>query len=248
MSASPAGGPAVLAVNKPKGPTSFEMVRRLKRALGPARPRKVGHFGSLDPFARGVVLLGWGGAMKFNEAVQERCPKTYVATGLFGTGSPTGDTDCPGDALSRVPADRALALGADELESLFRRRFLGVRPQRPHPWSASKHRGRPLHQWAREGVRVEKPPVPRTVHSIDVLRWDPPRLAFRTTVGSGTFIRVLFEDLALELGTRGVLEELTRTAVGPCRIEDALDGDRIQEAQVLARALPPEALLAQAGR
>ena len=85
--------PGLVIVNKPVGPTSFDVVRTFKRTFSQNNIKKVGHFGSLDPFAEGVLLVGFNGAMKFNGMVQENFYKTYVATGVFGLSTPTGDME-----------------------------------------------------------------------------------------------------------------------------------------------------------
>ena len=226
------------------GPTSFDVVRAFKGAFVRYRLKKVGHFGSLDPFAEGVVLVGFNGAMKFNRTLQERFSKTYVAEGIFGLATPTGDTDCPEEQRLSVDTGRLATMEAAQVESLFREGFLGTYLQAPHRYSAAKHRGRPLYHYARKGTPVDKPPVERSVKSLSVLRWDFPRLVFRAEVGSGTYIRGLFEDFARSLDTRGALSRLVRTAVGPLRLEDAVPMDGLDPSRLADYSRSPEELFA----
>ena len=125
------GRPGVVVVHKPVGPTTFDMVRLFKRTFAHCNIKKIGHFGSLDPFAEGVVLIGFNGAMKLNGALQERFSKTYVATGIFGLATPTGDTDCPEGRMERVDAGRVQGMDRDGIESFFRDGFLGAYLQAP---------------------------------------------------------------------------------------------------------------------
>ena len=95
------------------------------------------------------------------------------------------------------------ARGSQELESFLRGHFLGEYHQSPHPFSAAKHQGDPLYKYARKGIIIKRPPVKRIIASLNLMVWDYPRLVFEVTVSSGTYIRVLFEDFAEKLGTRG---------------------------------------------
>lgn len=205
----PVYGPFYFNINKPKDMTSFDVIRKLQRNL-PFAIGKIGHFGTLDPFAQGVLLIGIGPATRLNQWSQD-LPKEYIATGIFGKKSPTGDltveedqvyTDTSYSQLDRADVEKAL------------KSFVGKYQQVPHQYSATKFEGKALYEWARQGVEIVKDPVEREIYDIELLEYDGTLATFRVSVSSGTYIRVLFEDLAAKLGTCGVLKDLIRTKVG----------------------------------
>ena len=233
--------PRILPAYKPPGITSFSMIRSFKKIYG-NECRKVGHFGSLDPFAEGLLLIGFNGAMKFNNFLQETFSKTYVATGIFGRFSPTGDGSDT-ESISKVHCPPLIKkLGQEELEQFCRSHFLGSYNQAPHHYSAAKHKGRPLYQYAREGIMIDKPPVKRFIYDIHVLRWNYPELIFQIIVSSGTYIRGLFEDICKKLDTKGILSHLKRTAIGPCRLDEAVSKETWNRETLKAHCLSPKAL------
>ncbi|WP_412473262.1 tRNA pseudouridine(55) synthase TruB [Halobacteriovorax sp. YZS-1-1] len=201
----PIFGPFFFKVDKPKGITSFDVIRQFKRKL-PKNIGKIGHFGTLDPFATGLMVIGIGPATRLNQYTQVST-KEYIASGRLGFLSPTGDFDTEDGTMERVEIPPLSYENVKEaLES-----FVGPYMQSPPAFSATKHEGKPLHEWAREGIIIEKPPVERHIHDIELLSFEGDTVIFRVSVSSGTYIRVLFDDLAIKLGTRGALEELRRT-------------------------------------
>ncbi len=214
-------GPRILPTYKPPGITSFSMIRSFKKIYG-NEYKKVGHFGSLDPFAEGLLLIGLNGAMKFYGLLQKTFPKTYVATGIVGLSSPTGDGSDP-ENISKIHCPPSVRqLGREELNHFCRSHFLGSYNQAPHYFSAAKYKGKPLYQYAREGIMIDKPPVKRFIYDMTILYWSYPELTFQVRVSSGTYIRGLFEDLCEKLETKGILSRLKRTAIGPCRLKEAV--------------------------
>lgn len=202
-----------LVVDKPAGVTSHDVVSVL-RAL--AMTRRVGHTGTLDPFATGVLPIALGGATKLIQFLDER-EKVYVATVELGSATETGDATGPVCAEAPVPPLEPARLDA-ALAGLT-----GALMQKPHAYSAVKVAGRRLYEYARAGEAVDIQARPITVHGWEVLAIEPARLRLRVRCGRGTYVRVLAEDLGLALGTRGHLSALRREQSGPFRLGEAVD-------------------------
>ncbi len=202
-------------VDKPAGWTSHDVVARSRRLLG---TRKVGHSGTLDPDATGVLLLGVGKATRLLRFTNH-LPKTY--TGTFVLGVETDTLDAAGEVtathdMSAVTSDEVLAAVPP---------FVGDIEQIPPMVSAVKVDGKRLHQLAREGKEVERKPRPVTVHRFEVAPVADDRLsyAFEIECSSGTYVRSLVADLGHALGGGAHLTTLRRTAIGPFRV----DGDAV---------------------
>jgi tRNA pseudouridine55 synthase len=212
-------GPLLLNINKPVGPTSSDVTSHFKRNLPKGQVKKIGHLGTLDPFADGVLLIGLNGGARFADPVHEFLPKTYRATGKWGTSTTTGD-------LSGEIKDESAArpsLKVRELELLWQQKFLKEEYwQAPPSFSAAKHQGKALYQWAREGVLIEKPAVKREIFSIEIIELTEDSLVFECQVGSGTYIRTLFEDMAQLIGCHGHLTKLSRLAIGGAVVGEAI--------------------------
>lgn len=203
--------------------TSFEVVRYFKRNLKQDYG-KIGHFGTLDPFASGVMLIAVAGASRLNDLVHEYLPKTYLAVGKLGVETETGDcTVAPKQIDEGFYLTSAIAqFDKDFIEKEIRAKFLGEYFQSPHSYSASKFEGKPLHEWAREGVLITKEKVRREIYGLDVIKYEFPYLSIRAEVSSGTFIRTLFSDIANHLGTIGTLVSLVRESIGNIHFKNAL--------------------------
>lgn len=215
--------PLIFNVFKPPRAGSFDVVRHFKRNL-PRDYGKIGHFGTLDPFACGVLLVGVGGAARLNDLVHAQLPKTYLAVGKLGKETDTGDYE--GTLMqsddSTYLRDTIGSFDRSFIQARLRDRFVGDYWQAPPAFSAAKHEGRPLHAWARDGVIIQKEKVLRQVYSIDVVRWCFPYLSLRVVVGSGTYIRTLFSEGANALGTIGHLIALQRESIGPINWKTSL--------------------------
>jgi tRNA pseudouridine55 synthase len=216
----------ILNVNKPPGWTSRDAVNRIDRLC---RGSKVGHAGTLDPLATGVLVICVGQATRLIEYVQ-KMRKRYRATFLLGRSSDTDDTE----ADVRVVADAAIP-SRIEIDAVLQR-FVGLISQRPPAHSAIKVQGRRAYQLARLGVAVELAPRVVEIHSLRVFRYDYPALDLDIECGSGTYVRALGRDLAAELGTTAVMSALERTAVGAFRVEDAVELDELS-AETVAKYL-----------
>jgi tRNA pseudouridine55 synthase len=215
--------PLVFNIFKPARITSYDVVRHFKRHL-PIGFGKIGHFGTLDPFASGVLMVGICGAARLNDFIHEFLPKTYLAVGKMGIETPTGDY-----TSEIIQKDESLYLtreiasfSAKFIEEKLQEKFLGDYLQAPHKYSASKFMGKNLHEWAREGIEVKKEPVLRHVYKINVVKYQFPYLSIRVEVSSGTYVRTLFTDMCNYLGTLGSLIALVRESVGPVHFKTAL--------------------------
>lgn len=216
----PLFGPLFFMVHKSSGMTSFDIIRIFKKKLS-KRIGKIGHFGTLDPFADGLMIVGIGGATRLNDFSQNYS-KEYIATGKLGLKSETGDITAAEDQFEVDPNFKK------QKEDVIREvlsSFQGSYMQAPHKYSAAKFEGKNLYEWAREGVSISKPEVERHIHEIELLETDGEVIKFRVKCSSGTFIRVLFEDIAKKLGTLGHLIALTRSEIGHINVKDSFDLD-----------------------
>lgn len=215
--------PLVFNIFKPARITSYDVVRHFKRNL-PQGFGKIGHFGTLDPFASGVLMIGVSGAARLNDFVHDFLPKTYLAVGKLGIETPTGDytSEITQKDESLYLRREIAALPVSFIEEKLREKFLGNYWQAPHKYSASKFQGKNLHEWAREGVEIKKEPVLRYVHNIHVVKYAFPYLSVRVEVSSGTYVRTLFSDMCNYLGTIGSLIALVREKVGNVGFQAAL--------------------------
>lgn len=206
--------PTVFNVYKPKGPSSGEVLNHFKRHL-PRGYGKIGHFGTLDPFAQGILLIGIAGAQRLNDFIHQQCPKTYVARGRVGLQTDTGDE------LGQVIKQSDQRFTLDQLK-LLESSFKGSYWQVPPAFSALKHEGKPLYEYARQGVMIEKEPVERRIFDLKIQDLTQDIVTFEVSVSSGTYVRTLFEDLMCKMGTVGHLIDLTRTRIGPVSVESSL--------------------------
>ena len=192
-------------VDKPAGWTSHDVVAKFRSLI---KLRQIGHTGTLDPMATGVLLLCVGAATKMARFLVG-LEKEYHGVMRLGASSDT--LDAQGNISTRVGR---VETSPEELEEIFRR-FTGELQQIPPMYSAVKHRGQPLHRLARRGQSVERQPRTVTIRSLHLDRYQPPRAAFRVVCTSGTYVRVLAADIGDALGTGAYLESLRRQRVGP---------------------------------
>jgi tRNA pseudouridine55 synthase len=232
----------VLVVAKPSGPTSHDVVALVRRL---AQTRRIGHGGTLDPFASGVLPLFLGGATRLVE-YHLRDDKSYRATVCFGATSTTDDLDGELTPVDAPPPGRDAAVTA--LEG-----FLGEQLQRPPIYSAIQVGGRRAYQMARAGEAPELPPRRVEIKSLELVEWDDadpgrPIAVVDVTCTAGTYVRALARDLGEGLGTGAYLGALTRTASGPFALDGAHSLDTIRAraaadgpAGIRALLLPPDA-------
>ncbi len=218
----------LLNLNKPPGLTSRAVVNRVQHLV---RPEKVGHAGTLDPLATGVLLVCIGQATRLVEFLHQ-LPKQYDGTFLLGCRSETDDTE------GTVVELRGTARPTEcEIEAVLPQ-LIGDITQRPPAYSAIKVQGRRAYQLAREGVNVKLPERQVRVDRIEVVEYAYPHLRLAITCGSGTYIRSLGRDIAELLGTGAVMAQLCRTAIGTFRVSDACSLDQLDSEQIEQRLVP----------
>jgi len=227
----------LLLVRKPSGPTSHDVVARLRKVLG---QKKIGHFGTLDPLATGLLLAAAGKATRFFP-YYSKLDKSYEGRIRLGFATDTYDREGrpTSPETDRLP-------GSDALRTAMKS-FEGQILQRPPVYSAKKLEGKPLYAYARRGKAVEPTPVPVAISAFELRSYDPPFLDFRADCGSGTYIRSLAHDLGAALGCGGHLTELVRTRVGDFSLAAALSLEEIGDLHARGDAAvflrPLEALL-----
>lgn len=207
----------VLNVDKPKGWTSHDVVACIRRLSG---ERRVGHTGTLDPLATGVLLLCIGTATRLAEYLVSGT-KSYTAAIRLGVETDTFDAD------GRVVRCSAIGdLGIADLEQELQR-FVGRIDQVAPMYSAVKHRGIPLHRLAREGITVERAPRQVEIHRIRIVAWRSPELILEIDCSKGTYVRSLAHDLGVSLGVGAHLANLVRTASGRFHLKHAATMDEL---------------------
>lgn len=228
----------VLPVEKGPGVTSFQVVAHLRRIL---RAQKIGHGGTLDPDATGVLPMLIGEATKLSPYLTE-LDKEYLATVRLGIATETQDMS--GAVLQTRPVPD---FDAATIEAALGR-FVGVIDQVPPMYSALHRGGRRLYELAREGQTVEREPRPVTIHAITLEALALPELTIRVRCGKGTYIRTLAADLGAALSCGGALAVLIRTRVGPYALADAVSWAEVREARhgapLWTRLLPCDSALA----
>lgn len=217
-------GPTVFNIYKPIDKSSHDIVRYFKKNL-PTGYGKIGHFGTLDPFAEGILMIGVNGAQRLNNYVHDFLPKTYQAVGILGLETPTGDLTVQPSQVdqSEYLNTQIKNLTKEFIEEKIKEKFLGEYWQAPHVFSAAKYEGKPLHEWAREGIAIKKEAKKRFIYSLKVIEYNFPELQIEAKVSSGTYIRTLFSDIANFIGTLGALKKLVRTEIGKIKSDDSLD-------------------------
>ena len=218
----------VLLIDKEPGPTSHDVVERARRVL---RTRKIGHTGTLDPFAGGLLVLCVGRATRLSEYFHLP-EKRYEAK--LRLGIETASHDPEGEIVAESGAWRSLTL--DRVGDVLRG-FEGTLDQRPPAFSAKRLSGRRAHDLARQGAKVELPPSRITIHALTILRFDPPELWLAARVSTGTYMRSLARDLGRELGCGAHLTALRRTGIADLAAADGIPDVRLCEEGVTAERI-----------
>lgn len=203
----------VLNINKPAGWTSFDVVKKVRCQLG---IRKVGHAGTLDPFATGVLLICTGRATKRVEKLMN-LDKEYIACIEFG--KVTDTFDCTGTVLTKRDASH---LTLEDVKSACEE-FQGEIFQTPPMFSAVKVKGERLYNLARKGVVVPRKARKICVYDFEILNYENPFLRLKVVCSRGTYIRAIANDMGEMLGCGGFLKELTRTRIGNYCVEESLE-------------------------
>ena len=201
----------IININKPTGWTSFDVVKKVR---GIIKEKKVGHAGTLDPFAKGVLVLGTGPDTKKLTNIAT-AKKTYRANLNLGKATDTLDLDGKISAEAVVPE-----LTKETIASVLAS-FIGTKEQIPPMYSAKHVNGQRLYKLARKNKTIERDPVMISIDQISLLDYTEPVITFEVTCSKGTYVRVLGADIAEKLGTVGHLTALTRIKVGKYNIADA---------------------------
>jgi tRNA pseudouridine55 synthase len=215
-----AGTEGFLVVDKPHGITSNQVVGKVKKATG---IKKVGHAGTLDPMATGVLVLALGKVTRLVRYIQDQA-KEYVATALFGVATDTLDAE--GAVLTREPMD----FEERDIEAIVPR-FVGTISQIPPMVSALKRDGKRLYELAREGQVIDREARQVEVHDLEILSVGAPpypEVEFRVVCGKGTYVRSLADDMAAVLGGQAHLIALRRTKIGSFGVRDSVTVDDLQ--------------------
>jgi tRNA pseudouridine55 synthase len=216
----------LLLIDKPSGATSHDVVDMVRRALG---TRKVGHAGTLDPMATGLLIVGVGRATRLLRFLGD-LPKTYEGAARLGVETTTLDAD--GD----VTAERPVTAGKDDVARAMAV-LEGDSAQKPPAFSAVKVGGRKLYEAARQGEQLEAAPRPIHVDAFELLTMREVDVDFRVTCSSGTYVRVLLADVGDALGCGAHLTRLRRVSIGPFVVDDAVPPGAPGTPLPLARAV-----------
>lgn len=204
-----------LLINKPKDWTSFDVVAKIRNTI---RIKKIGHAGTLDPLASGLLILAIGKATKKIDSMQA-IDKNYIATIKLGNTTKTYDLESeeenPKD-ISKISVDNVRRV----IET-----FKGVIKQTPPLYSAKKINGQRMYVYARKNEEVEIPEIEITINQIDILEYQPPFLKLDINCSKGTYIRTIANDVGVKLGCGAYLSELVRDSIGEYKLENAVELD-----------------------
>lgn len=203
----------IVGINKPVGPTSHDIIYQVRRIT---HVKRVGHAGTLDPAAAGVLVVAIGREFTKQLGTITDHDKEYVATVRLGATSSTDDSE--GKIQDTSNKKQVKREEVNEVVS----KFVGTIMQVPPAYSAIKMNGKKAYDLARKGVEVNMEPREVTIHSIEVMSFTYPELVIKVHCGKGVYIRSLARDIGIALGTGGYMSALTRTRVGDFRIEDSM--------------------------
>jgi tRNA pseudouridine55 synthase len=218
----------ILLVDKPQGITSHDVVDVLRKATG---IRRIGHTGTLDPRATGLLVLCLGQATRLSQYLSG-LDKTYEGAMRLGIASSSHDLD--GEIIREVPVDDDMSL--EKIQQACNA-FIGAIQQVPPMVSAIKIGGKRLYKLARQGQEVERPARPVTIQDFTITCWEPPDAALRIACSSGAYVRTLCDDVGRKLGCGAVLAKLRRTRVGGYSLEDAAPLEALNTPDSVAQRL-----------
>ena len=210
----------ILNINKPAGKTSFGIVAIIKRLTG---ERHVGHAGTLDPIATGVLPICLGQAARMSAFIMET-PKTYIAEVLLGIS--TDSYDAKGTTLQETNPSY---VAKEQVEALLPS-LIGTILQKPPAYSALKRQGKRFYELARAGINVKPDAREVRVYRLELLEWKPPRFVIEVECGKGTYIRSIAHDIGQSLGCGAHIAALRRTRYGPFDIEDSISLPQLEDA------------------
>ena len=209
----------IININKPVDWSSFDVVKKIRNIT---KHKKVGHGGTLDPFATGVLMIG---TEKDTKSLSDISMANKIYEAELSLGKTTNTLDTEGQIISQISIpDISLDFIIDTLKS-----FIGHQRQSPPMFSAKKHKGTRLYKLARQGIVVKREDIDIIINKIDLINFDGQNIKFRVECSKGTYIRVLGKDIAEKLGTIGYLTALTRTNVGEYSINESLSIESFME-------------------
>lgn len=215
-----------LILNKPKGITSFDVIRKLKPIL---KEKRIGHVGTLDPFASGVLIIALGRYTKlfflFDDLYKE-----YIAEGVFGESRDTDDVE--GKVLEKTKNQNILSF--NELEALIKNNFLGSILQKPPIYSAKKIDGKRAYDLARENKEFQLKSVNVFINNIELLEYNYPYFRIKTSVSKGTYIRAIVRDIGEITNNLAYTKDLIRTSIGDYNIDDAINLENINAHNIIS--------------
>ena len=211
---------AVLLMDKPLDWTSFDVVNYVRNRIP---PKKVGHAGTLDPLASGLLILCTGKATKSISQIQE-LDKTYEAKIKFGASTPSYDAEAEPDITAQWNH-----ISREMISEILQQKFTGQIDQVPPAYSAIKVKGERMYKLARRGIDIALNPRKITIHEINILDVSLPEVTIRIRCGKGTYIRSLAHDLGIELGSRAHLIGLKRTSIGHFDVKDAVTPEEFNQ-------------------
>ncbi|WP_157148554.1 tRNA pseudouridine(55) synthase TruB [Brachyspira pilosicoli] len=215
-----------LIVNKPKGITSFDVIRKLKPIL---KEKRIGHVGTLDPFASGVLIIALGRYTKlfflFDDLYKE-----YIAEGVFGESRDTDDVE--GKVLEKTKNKNILSF--NELEALIKNNFLGSILQKPPIYSAKKIDGKRAYDLARENKEFQLKSVNVFINNIELLKYNYPYFRIKTSVSKGTYIRAIVRDIGEITNNLAYTKDLIRTSIGDYNIDNAISLENINANNIIS--------------
>ncbi|MCP9292618.1 tRNA pseudouridine(55) synthase TruB [Gracilimonas sediminicola] len=215
---------AIFLIDKPLEWSSFDVVKFLRKRI---RVKKVGHAGTLDPLATGMLILCCGKATKSISMIQD-LPKVYTGEITFGKSTTTYDAE--GEVTEEASWEH---ITKEKIVDVLGKEFTGTVEQIPPMYSALKYGGKKLYELARKGEEVVRLPRQVTFHEHEILNFEPPRLTLKIKCSKGTYIRSLARDLGEALDSKAYLSGLERTAIGDFLVDDALTphemGDQLKE-------------------
>jgi tRNA pseudouridine55 synthase len=217
----------ILNLYKPAGPTSRDCVNRIQRMI---RPTKVGHAGTLDPIAEGVLLIAVGQAARLVDWIH-RLPKTYRGTFMMGKSSPSVDTESEVTEVvgATIPSQRDLEAALPA--------FLGLISQVPPIYSAVRIDGKRAYENARAGKDIDMPARQVHIHRLSIVEFEYPRLVLDIECGTGTYIRSLGRDLARRLGTDAIMTDLLRSSIGDMLSSQSIQLNELDSKQAIESQL-----------
>ncbi|MCM8780920.1 MAG: tRNA pseudouridine(55) synthase TruB [Candidatus Omnitrophica bacterium] len=213
----------ILIINKPSGMTSHDVVDFVRKRL---KIKQVGHAGTLDPMATGVLIVLVGRYTKLFKHFL-KFDKEYVACLTLGIKTNTGDSQ--GEIICRQDIGD---ISEEKIKDIFSS-YTGQIIQIPPMVSAIRHKGERLYELARRGIEIERSPRKVTIKQLRLLEFDPPNIKFYLNCSTGTYVRQLGEDIARDLGSVGYISEIQRHSVGPYSIEQAIFLSQIDETRLI---------------